>query len=249
MNLLCEVCVDSIESAINAEKGGASRIELCSNLFEGGITPSAGMILQVRKMIKIQMNVLIRPRSGDFCYSNEEFEVMKNDIEYCKKCGVDGVVFGILTIDGHIDIERNRILVELAQPLNVTFHRAFDMTCDPFKSMEDIISLKFQRILTSGQELSCLEGLDLLTTLIEKAKERIIIVPGGGITEKNIKKIIQTCKAKEFHVSGRIMHDSLMKYRNTKCYMGGSLRPSEFSLFIVDPLKIQHFIQNVSKFE
>lgn len=240
------------------------------------------MILQVRKRLSIpvscvlililigindffKIHVIIRPRGGDFCYSDEELEVCKHDIELCKKFGVNGVVLGLLTPDGNVDMIRTKELVDLARPLSVTFHRAvtilfsssiynflfdkkkFDMTRDPFRAMEDVISLGIERILTSGQESSCLEGLELLTELVARAKDRIVIMPGGGITEKNVKKILETCKATEFHVSGRVTQDSLMQFRNTRCFMGGVLRPPEFSLSIVSSEKISNFLKNSSR--
>jgi len=245
IGLLCEVCVDSVESAKEAEKGGAQRVELCASLIEGGITPSAGMVARVRKSIKIGLNVIIRPRAADFCYSEDEFEVMRGDIAIAKELGADGVVFGILNPDGVVDMTRNQELVKLSRPMKVTFHRAFDMTIDAFQALEDIISLGFDRILTSGQESSCLEGLDLLSELVRRAGDRIIIMPGGGITERNIKKIMNSSKAKEFHVSGRVSKESVMRYRNTNCFMGGALRNPEFFLSIVSSSKISNFRKEV----
>eukprot|EP01117_Protostelium_nocturnum_P015288 TRINITY_DN5907_c0_g1_i2.p1 TRINITY_DN5907_c0_g1~~TRINITY_DN5907_c0_g1_i2.p1 ORF type:complete len:258 (+),score=88.32 TRINITY_DN5907_c0_g1_i2:98-871(+) len=249
----CQVCVDSIESIENAIKGGADGIELCSNLFEGGITPSLGMIRMAKKKLeewkekenkKVEMRIMIRPRSGDFCYSEEEWNVMKEDLFICKQeGGIDGIVFGILTTEANIDFNRCQQFVKLATPLKVTFHRAFDMVKDPFKSLEDCISLGIDKILTSGLESSCLEGIDMLKLLVEKSQDRIRIVPGGGITHKNVGKILKGSGAKEFHVSGRITLDGTMQFRNNSVFMGGSLRNSEYSKSIVDQSKIEAFKQ------
>ncbi|XP_065653263.1 copper homeostasis protein cutC homolog isoform X2 [Hydra vulgaris] len=179
-----EIVVDSFESAEAAQSAGANRVELCSNLIEGGCTPSLGLVQYIKNKLDIPVFVMIRPRGGDFLYSDDEFEVMKLDIKEFKKSNVDGFVFGILKSDGSIDKDRNQELVDLCKPLSVTFHRAFDVCIDGYQALEDIISLGFDRILTSGRENSCLEGLPMLASLIEKAGDRIIIMPGGGITEK-----------------------------------------------------------------
>lgn len=240
-NSIIEVVIDSVHSAIAAADGGASRVELCDNLFEGGTTPSTGTIHVVRKSIEIDLNVMIRPRGGDFFYSKLEFEIMKKDIEMAKSFGVDGVVFGILNEDGTIDKKRCLELIYLARPLSVTFHRAFDMTRDPFKALEDLKSLKVDRVLTSGQENSAFEGADLLRELVEKAGDHIIVMPGGGITEKNIARIKAITKAKEYHISGRSKIESKMAFRNHNIFMGGALRMEEFAISVADSQKIKNF--------
>ena len=233
-----EVCVDSVESAIGAEQGGADRVELCDNLMEGGTTPSAGMIEIVRKHIAIELQVIIRPRGGDFCYTDIEFEIMKRDIDVAKRLGADGIVFGILQPDGTVDIDRTQKLIELARPLNVTFHRAFDMTRDPYQALEDLIGLGVNRILTSGQAYSVLEGLDLITDLVQKAGKRVIIMPGGG-AERNVRKVVVESGIKEIHVIGPKMVDSMMQYRHQGVFMGGELRPAEYARSVTDSLKIR----------
>lgn len=200
---LLEVCCGSITSAINAQEGGAFRIELCDNLNEGGTTPSAGTIIMAKKMLCIPVFVLIRPRTGDFIYSDEEVEVMKNDILFCKEHGVEGVVLGILKADGSVDLERMKELVALARPLQVTFHRAFDMTSEPFKALEDIISLGIERILTSGLAENAIKGASLIQQLNHRAGNRIIIMPGGGVTEHNVNELIAKTGVKEVHGSLR----------------------------------------------
>jgi copper homeostasis protein len=238
MSILLEACVDSVEAAVAAQEGGAQRVELCANLLEGGTTPSAGTIQLARRRIRIGMNVIIRPRGGDFCYSRAEFEVMKLDIEVAKRAGADGVVIGILTEDGSVDKARSGELIQLARPMTVTFHRAFDVLRDPYAAMETLIELGVNRILTSGQDISVLEGLDLIADLVRKANQRIIIMPGGGITERNIKRIVELSGAQEFHVVGSAFVESRMTYRNTNCFMGGELRPPEYGLMTTDAGRI-----------
>ena len=234
-----EVCIDSVQSAINAEKGGASRVELCDNLFEGGTTPSAGTIELARQHINIGLQVIIRPRGGDFLYSDLEFEIMKKDILLAKQLGADGVVFGILKADGTVDKARNAELFALAQPMSTTFHRAFDMTADPFQALEDIISLGIHRVLTSGQERSVAEGVPLIAQLVEKAGDRIIILPGGGIDEFNIGKIVEATGVKECHISGRKKVASNMQFINRRVFMGGELRLPEYEISVADAERVR----------
>ncbi|PID55971.1 copper homeostasis protein CutC [candidate division KSB3 bacterium] len=237
--LTIEVCLDSIHSAVEAQKGGADRVELCDNLFEGGTTPSAGMIATVRKKIDIGLQVIIRPRGGDFCYSDDEYDSMTFDIETAKNLGADGVVIGILTPDGRVDIERCARLVEAARPMNVTFHRAFDVCRDPWEGLEDVISTGADRILTSGQEATVPEGLDTIAELVKRAGERIIIMPGCGITERNMEKVRRRSGAKEFHVLIDRHDDSAMTYRVKHIYMGGILHLPEYSRSITDAAAIK----------
>jgi copper homeostasis protein len=235
---IIEVCVDSVESAIAAEQGGADRVELCDNLFEGGTTPSAGAIEAARRHLKIKLHVIIRPRGGDFCYSDIEFDIMKRDIAVAKELAADGVVIGVLQPDGEIDLERTRELVTLARPLSVTFHRAFDMARDPYRALEDLISLGVDRILTSGQEPSVIEGLDLIAALVRQAAGRILIMPGGG-AERNLPKIFDVARVTEVHVTGFSCVESRMRYRNSCVFMGGELRPPEYQRRVTDPEKIR----------
>lgn len=233
-SILLEICVDSIKSAINAEKGGADRIELCDNLIAGGTTPSAATIELARKYLNIDINVIIRPRSGDFCYSDLEFEVMKRDIEFAKNAGVNGIVTGVLLPNGNIDIARMKEIIQLARPLSVTFHRAFDMTKDPFESLDTLINLNVQRILTSGQESKAIDGIYLIKKLVEKAKNKIIIMPGSGVNEDNVRNIVMKTGVKEIHMSAKKNIDSVMQYRNNNVAMGGNLVISEFNNYFTD---------------
>jgi copper homeostasis protein len=240
-----EVCVDSVESAIASQEGGADRVELCDNLMEGGTTPSDGSIAVARERLSIKLHVIIRPRGGDFCYSDLEFEIMRRDIMRCKELGVDGVVIGILTPDGDIDVARSRELVELARPLAVTFHRAYDMARDPYQALEDVIATGADRLLTSGQEPSVIEGLDLIAELVQRAGGRIGVMPGCG-TERNMRKAVALSGAREFHVTGFGTVESPMRYRNPRIYMGGALYPPEYARQVTDAAKIRDLRRSVS---
>jgi copper homeostasis protein len=245
-DIVIEVCIDSVQSAIAAEKGGANRVELCDNLISGGTTPSAASIELARKSIDIDINVIIRPRGGDFCYSQLEFEIMKRDIEIVKNMGVNGVVVGILKPNGEVDKERMKEIIEIARPLSVTFHRAFDMTKDPFKALDTLIELKVDRILTSGQKNKTIEGIDLIKELVNKAQDKIIIMPGSGINKDNIKNIVSQTGVKEFHLSAKKKVDSVMEYRNQAVSMGGILQPSEYENYFADEKAIRE-IRNLYK--
>nr|KAF6455539.1 cutC copper transporter [Rousettus aegyptiacus] len=222
-----EVCVDSVESAINAERGGAGRIELCSSLLEGGTTPSMGVLQVVKQCVQIPVFVMIRPRGGDFLYSDREVEVMKADIHLAKLYGADGLVFGALTEDGHIDKELCMSLV------------AFDMVHDPMAALETLLTLGFERVLTSGCDGSALEGLPLIKRLIDQAKGRIVVMPGGGITDRNLQRILEGSGATEFHCSARSARDSGMKFRNSSVVMGASLSSSEYSIKVTDVTQVR----------
>jgi copper homeostasis protein len=242
MKFKLEICVDSLESAITAQTAGADRIELCSNLYEGGTTPSHGMILSVRNNLTIEMNVIIRPRGSDFLYSDPEFDIMRRDIDTCGEAGASGVVIGILLADGNIDIERTSKLIEFARPMKVTFHRAFDLCRDPEKGLEDVILTRADRILTSGQKSDALSGSELINRLIKLAGDRLIIMPGGGINESNISLIARNTGAKEFHLTGRKIINSEMIYRKSGISMSGIPGFEEFSRKTADQEKILNII-------
>lgn len=196
-----EICVESAESAIAAEGGGAHRIELCADLAGGGTTPSAGLMQRVREYVHIPIHVMIRPRSGDFVYSDHELEIMRNDIRVAKQFHMDGVVLGILQEDARVDVERTGMLVEYAHPLPVTFHRAFDLAKNPATALEEVIETGSTRILTSGGELRATDGLSILRYLVDAAKGRILIMPCGGIDSGNIARIVRATSAREIHTS------------------------------------------------
>ncbi|HPV56433.1 MAG TPA: copper homeostasis protein CutC, partial [Tenuifilaceae bacterium] len=219
-----EVCANSVQSAINAQIAGAKRIELCENLFIGGTTPSYGCIKTTRERVDIAINILIRPRIGDFLYSDIEFEQIKNDILVAKQLGVNGIVCGILLPNGEVDTERTDELVELSKPLTFTFHRAFDFTPDPYKALEDIIKTGATHILTSGQKNKAADSVDLLYELVKKAANRVVIMPGSGINADTIKRIVNT-GANEFHMSGVKDVESKMIYRKENLTLNGNSLP------------------------
>jgi copper homeostasis protein len=234
MTFKLEICADTVESAIEAQIAGADRVELCDNLIEGGTTPGMGTIISARNNLSIRMNVIIRPRGGDFLYTDLEYDIMRRDIDICGENGVNGVVLGILRSNGSIDIERTARLIELAQPMEVTFHRAFDLCADPEKGLEDIIVAGACRLLTSGQKDKAQEGSDIIKMLIDQAAGRIIIMPGGGINASNIAAIARTTGAKEFHLTGRKVIDSEMIFRKDGISMGGNTGIPEFSRKVAD---------------
>ena len=201
MDIKYEIACFDFESAMQAQKVGADRIELCSNKPEGGVTPSYGLIDLSRKNLHIELNVIIRPRGGDFYYSDSELKIIENDILICKELGVNGVVFGVLDKDNTIDKTVNKELVQIAEPLNTTFHRAFDVVPDAMQALEDVIECGFTRILTSGQKETASKGAMLISNLIKSSSGRIIIMPGGGIRKEIIDELIKITKAKEYHSS------------------------------------------------
>ena len=220
-----EICANSVASCIAAQDGGADRVELCAGIPEGGTTPSVGMIRCARESISIGLNVIIRPRGGDFLYSESEIREMVYDIEAAKGLGGDGLVFGCLCPDGSVDMENMRLLMEAAGDTPVTFHRAFDHTSDPLKALEDIIELGCARILTSGCRPTAAEGAPLLAQLVEKAGDRIIIMPGCGVNEGNIAETARLSGAREFHFSAREPVESGMTFRNQDVVMGSEEDP------------------------
>jgi len=236
-----EVCANSVTSALAAQEGGAVRVELCDNLIEGGTTPSYGQIALARKLLQIQLFIIIRPRGGDFLYSDLEFEIMKEDIRRCVELNCDGVVFGILLPNGQVDKERCRELIELAKPLPATFHRAFDMCADFFQALEELIELGFARILTSGSENTAVAGVDLITQLIKLANNRISIMPGSGINEQNLEMLLQNTGAGEFHASAKSRVASAMVYHNPKAAMGS--QADEYTSELTDSGRVKNLVE------
>jgi copper homeostasis protein len=227
-----EVCIDSVESAIAAERGGARRVELCSDLLEGGITPGAGLIASVRRRIAIEMFVMIRPRGGDFCATEFEFEVMQEEIAHARKLGADGIVLGLLDRDGRVDVRRTRQLVELAGPLPVTFHRAIDMTPDLVAALEDVVETGACRILTSGGEPDATRGMNEIARMVQRAQGRIAIMPGGGVSPDTVAAIAEATGATEFHSSARTALDSPARFRKQGMAMG-DIQDREYMRFVV----------------
>lgn len=219
-----EVCANSAISAIAAQNGGAIRVELCDNLHHGGTTPSHGHITVARKALHIKLYILIRPRSGDFLYSNTEFEIMLSDVRHAIERGCDGIVTGILNKDGTVDTERNSQLINMARQhgLAATFHRAFDFCKNQEKAMEEIISVGFERILTSGGKSTAMEGASVIRNLIKQANGRIQIMPGGGINEHNVADLVRYTGATEIHSSVRSIINSNMTHRNDHIMMSNN---------------------------
>jgi len=242
-----EIVVYNIESALKAQEGRADRIELCDNPGDGGTTPSYGIIENIRQHLSIDVFVMIRPRGGDFHYSSYEFHAMKRDIDQCQKLSVDGVVFGILNQDGTIDKIRCKELIDRARPLKVTCHRAFDMTRDPFEALEDCIEAGFDRILTSGQKLKAIEGVDLIAELIKKSNGRISIMPGSGVNENTVEEIVCKTGTSEIHFSATTFYESAMQFRNQNISGMGDESGSEFKLRTVDPERIRKMRQLAEK--
>ncbi len=240
-----EVCATSIQSALAAREGGAVRVEFCDNLAEGGTTPSSVQIRLLRQELQIQLYILIRPRGGDFLYDDLEFEIMKDEISMCGEIGCDGVVIGMLNEDGTIDKVRCRELVERAHryKMGVTFHRAFDRSRDLYQSLEDVIDIGCERILTSGGEKTAQKGADVIRKLIRQAGERIIIQPGAGITEDNIARLVRSTGLKEFHGSFRGSFPSRMKYFSEEF----NDMKSERYLFLTDKEKVRNAIRRANR--
>ena len=244
--MIYEICVDSVAGVRAAKAAGAHRVELCGDLLEGGTTPSRGTIRQARTIAGIGLQVIIRPRGGDFLFDDDEFAVMQGDIETAKAEGADGVVIGLLTPEGVVDAARTRELIAQARPLSVTFHRAFDMTRDPFEALEALVGLGIDRVLTSGQEASVLEGLPLITELMRRASGRIIIMPGGGITKRNVDRIVAAAQPREIHFAALEPEAGGMRFRRHHVFMGGELRAPEYDRLVTSAGSIRSVIARAS---
>ena len=243
VNPKIEVCANSAASCVAAEQGGAVRVEVCAGIREGGRTPSYGEMVTARRAIGIQLNVIIRPRGGDFLYTPAEVQTMLLDIEAAKAAGADGVVFGCLGADGTVDVETNARLKQAAGGLSTTFHRAFDVCRDPFEALEEIIALGFDRILTSGQEATAPAGSALIAELVRRAQGRIIIMPGCGVNETNVAGLARDTGATEFHMSARRRVEGGMVYRNDRVSMGGTVTVEEFARDVTDPERVARSIE------
>lgn len=240
---IIEVCANSAQSCVEAEAGGAARVELCAAIPEGGTTPSYGEIKTAQELTShIDINIIIRPRGGDFLYTEAEIKSMLYDIEMAKQLKVHGVVFGCLTAEGDVDVALLKRLVEAAKPLSITFHRAFDVCRDPFVALEQIIEAGCDRILTSGQEKDAVTGIPLLAELVKRAAGRIIIMPGCGVREDNIARIEAETGATEFHTSARSVVYSKMTYRKERVPMGSSMVTSEFETVETDRNKVALYL-------
>ena len=224
-----EMATSDFETTRSAVEGGADRIELCANLSEGGTTPSYGTIYQCRESFDVLLYPIIRPRGGDFLYTDDEYEIMLHDVKLCKQLGCDGIVIGLLNTEGTIDIKRTSALIDIAYPLGVTFHRAFDRCRDPFEALDRLVQMGCERILTSGQQPTVNEGIDLITELSKTADHRISIMPGSGVRKENIKMLAEKTKCTEFHSSLRSKAKSTMKFihpafeNSAESYMNNSI--------------------------
>ena len=232
MKNILEICVFNIATAIAAEKAGADRLELCENYANGGTTPSYGYLKTIREKISIPVFPMIRPRGGDYFHSDDEFSIIKKDVLLCKELGFEGVVFGLLKKDGSIDTNKTKQLIELAYPLEVTFHRAFDRCKNPLQALEEIINCGCNRILTSGQVPNVMDGLELIKQLIQQADERIIIMPGSGLRSNNVLEIKEYTGAIEFHTSARKTISSSTLFINEKI-------KEDFSLDFINEAEIK----------
>lgn len=246
--MLLEICVDSVYSALASQQAGADRIELCANLSEGGTTPSFGLMEVCRKKISIPLHVMIRPRSGDFLFDDNEFEEMKADISIAKKIKAEGIVIGMLTENGEVDIERTSELVRIAYPLHVTFHRAFDMATDPFQALEDIMESGCHTLLTSGHRQTALDGAELIYRLNIKANNKINIMAGSGVTDKNIFELALKTKIKCFHASAKKSAESNMLFKNASISLGSIINYNEYEKRIIDVDMIKAMKQKLSAF-
>jgi len=244
--VIVEVCVDSVASARAAERGGAQRVELCGDLLEGGITPSLGLIAVVRSRISIGLHLIIRPRPGDFCYSDEEFESMQRDIEFAKAQGADGVALGILHPDGTVDIPRTRSLVQRARPMAVTFHRAFDMSPDLLRALEDVCATGADRILTSGGEQQCVKGIPPISQLVKSARGRTIIMAAGGIRIHNVAAIVHETAVSEIHVGLAVPVSSSVPRQTSRRLSVGKVDKHEFQRTQVREEDVRDLIRAIS---
>lgn len=240
-----EVCIDSLDSALAAESAGADRVELCANLLEGGTTPSAGQIAEIRRSVSLKLHVMIRPRGGDFCYTPGEFRIMERDIVAAKDLGADAVVIGILDPRGALDENRMRTLVELARPMKVTCHRAIDMSRDLRKSLEVLTALGVDYVLTSGGEQTAPKGSAQIARLVRAARGRIAVMAGSGIDEKNVRRVIAATGVREIHVGLSDAIPSPMKYRNRKISMGKA-KGREYARFGTSQARLEALIAAVS---
>lgn len=233
MKYIIEIATTDFTTTKSAVEGGADRIELCAALTEGGTTASYGTLKKCREAFDVQLFPIIRTRSGDFLYTEDEFEIMMNEVKLCKELGCDGVVIGMLERNGAIDLRKTLQLIEAAYPLEVTFHRAFDRCKDPYEAMEQLIGCGCQRILTSGQQLTALQGTDLIAQLVKAADQRIIIMPGSGIRKENIKELAEKTGATEFHSSLRGKQNSKMEFKqpafteSAESYTNPAIEPGE----------------------
>lgn len=245
-NVTVEIAVHTVESAIAAEAGRADRVELFSDPCEGGVTPSVGLIGLVRENVTQDVHIMIRPRGGDFHYSDLEFDIMSRDIETAKRLGANGLVFGLVNLDGTVDVERTRQLVEASRPASVTFHRAFDVCRDLEKGLEDLISCGVDRVLTSGGEANATEGIKCIANLVRIARNRIIIMAGGGVNKASLRAIVEQTGVREVHAGLRSTIPSPVRFRNQKVLIGYRA-PEEYERIVVNEEEVRAFVDEAGR--
>jgi copper homeostasis protein len=244
---LLEVCVDSVEGALAAERGGAARIELCAGLVEGGTTPSLGLIRAVRARVRFPVVVLLRPRAGDFLYSDAEREALADDLGHAREAGAWGVALGLLAEDGDVDVERTRELVRRARPMAVTFHRAFDLVRDPHAALEDLVRAGVDRVLTSGQERAAPVGAALLRELVARAGDRIVVMAGAGVRAENVRALVEATGVREVHASARSPRASAMRFRNPRASLGAAGPPgADYERLVTDETRVRALAEALS---
>ena len=245
--ILLEICCGSIDDAIQSEIGGADRVELCSALFLGGLTPSVGTIQEAKLRLKIPVIAMVRPRGGGFCYSSAEFATMERDAEAAIDHDADGVVFGILKENGRIDQRRTSRIRRILGNRQAVFHRAFDVTPDPFEALDQLIDLGITRVLTSGQKDSALEGVDLIAKLIERAGKRIEVLPGGGIRPYNVNDIVKRTRCRQIHMTAWGKVEDRSTHANREITFGGALQPPEDLYDRTDPRLVRQIVRGLRK--
>jgi copper homeostasis protein len=244
VSLTYEICIDSVAGAIAAEKAGAQRVELCAALFEGGLTPTLGTVRAALAAVSsIKVNVIVRPRGGDFIFDEHEVAAMEHDVALIREAGAHGVVIGALTPAGTIDRPVVERLLAAAGGLPVTFHRAFDMAADPFAALEELIELGVGRVLTSGQDVSVLEGAPLIAELVQRAGDRIIVKQGGGVTDRNVARVVAATGAREIHFAALSEEPSPAVHRNPYPFMGGELRQPEYRRLVTTAAGVDSVIR------
>lgn len=245
--VLLEVCCGGIDDVTAAEQGGADRVELCSALFLGGLTPSIGTLVEAKKRIKIPVMSMVRPRAGGFCYSDAEMEVMARDAEIALENGADGIVFGILKPEGTIDLERSRRLRGLIGEHEAVFHRAFDVTPDPFRALDELIGLGITRVLTSGQQNSAPEGASLIAKLIDHARGRIQVLPGGGIKLHTLEDFIAKTHCSQLHLTAFSPRCDTSTQLRPSVAFGGALYPSEVRYDVTDSRLVERVVSEIAR--
>ncbi|HET7632395.1 MAG TPA: copper homeostasis protein CutC [Gemmatimonadaceae bacterium] len=245
-DVIVEVCVDSIESALAAETGGAQRVELCANLYEGGTTPSPGLMALARERLSIPVHVLVRPRGGDFLYDETELQTLLGDIAFAKGVGVAGVVLGTLNPDGAVDDRSTRALIEAARPLSITFHRAFDLVRDPFEALDTLMALGVDRVLTSGGAPTALAGLETLAALAWRSEGRGSIIAAGGLTEHDVGRVIGEAGVHEVHVRPTRRGTSPMRFRRESVTLGKPYVPDEYARVVTTAEMVRQVVKAVA---